>query len=103
MAYKLIVSKLADSDLDAILAYIVTRLCNPKAAADFVEEVEKRYVLLVEQPKMFPLSQNLRLRGKGYRKVVIDNFVMLYRVVEQKEEIFIARFFYGKRDYEKYI
>lgn len=93
----------ADSDLDAILAYMITRLCGPKAATDFVAEAEKRYALLEEQPKMFPLSQNLRLRSKDYRKIVIDNFIILYRVVEQKEEIFIVRVFYGKRDYEKYI
>lgn len=103
MAYRLVVSKLADSDLDAILSYMATKLCNPKAASDYASEVEKRYTLIVDQPEIFPFSRSLRLRSKGYRKVVIDNFVMLYRIVEHKEEIFIARFFYGKRDYEKFI
>ena len=36
--YKLLVSELANQDLDNIVSYIVTQLTNPAAARDFLME-----------------------------------------------------------------
>lgn len=47
--------------------------------------------------------QNARLMALGYRKVVIKNYIMIYRVEETTHTVYILRFFYGRRDYEKLI
>ncbi len=41
MAYKLMVTDAAHSDLDDVLEYISQRLSNPTAAAKLLAEVEK--------------------------------------------------------------
>lgn len=46
---------------------------------------------------------DLRLRALGYRKVVIGNFLLIYHPVEAENRVYILRFFYGGRDYEKLI
>lgn len=54
-------------------------------------------------PLMFERCRNPRLRNPGYRRAVIKNYVMVYRVVESEHTVYILRFFYGSRDYEKLI
>jgi plasmid stabilization system protein ParE len=103
MAYNVRTTESADRDLDEILAYIAETPANPKAAADFADAPEERYAALEDHPLMFELSRNERLARMGYRRFVAGNYVALYLVSEERREVTIARIFYGRRDYEKYI
>ena len=103
MAYRVRVTDSAERDLDEILTYIAEKLAAPQAAADFADALEERYTALEEHPLMFELSRNERLTGMGYRRFVVGSYVALYRVNEERREVMIARIFYGRRDYEKYI
>jgi len=57
---------------------------------------------LERHPRLFELSRNKRLSQKGYRRFVVGNYVSLYLVDDESQEVTIARIFYG-RNYEKYI
>ena len=103
MAYKVTVSESADRDLDDILAYIVEKLANPKAAADFADALEEKYTDLETHPLLFEMSRNERLAQMGYRRFVVGSYVALYLVNEERQEVTIARIFYGGRDYGKYV
>ena len=59
------------------------------------------YEKLETMPLMFARCRDARLRSMGYRRAVIKNYVMIYRVAESKKTVYILRFFYGARDYEK--
>ena len=41
------------------------------------------------------------MKEQGYRRAVIKRYVMLYRVAEEEQTVYVLRFFYGARDYEK--
>ncbi|MEG1942988.1 MAG: type II toxin-antitoxin system RelE/ParE family toxin [Angelakisella sp.] len=97
MAYSLVISKLADADLDEIVSYLAVKLENKQAAADFLDSVQQKYTHIQEQPLMFSLSDNLRLRNLGYRKVVIGNYVMLYRVFEKNRKFLLRVFLWKTR------
>lgn len=101
MAYELIVTQDATDDLDNILHYIVEDLSNPDAAHKLLEQVEHCYQQLCDFPLLYESCRNLRLRSKGYRKIPIGNFLLIYRPDEKTHQIHILRFFYGRRDYEK--
>ena len=103
MAYKVIASASADSDLDEILTYIAETLFNPQAASDFADELDKKYDALEKNPLMFALSQNERLAQLGYRRFVVGSYVILYLVDEERMLVTIMRIFYGRRNYEQYI
>ncbi|MDI9470334.1 MAG: type II toxin-antitoxin system RelE/ParE family toxin [Bacillota bacterium] len=49
---------------------------------------------------MYEQCRDLRLRTMGYRRIVIKNYVMVYKVDDEDKTIYVLRFFYGARDYE---
>lgn len=103
MAYKIESTPLADQDLEGIIAYIAEDLENPIAAAHFLDEVDACYTHLEKMPLMYEQCHDPNLKKLGYRKALISNYVMIYRVDEDAETVFILRFFYARRDYEKLI
>lgn len=48
---------------------------------------------------MYEACRDLRLRAKEYRKAVIRNYVLIYKVDEKNRTVLLLRFFYGKQDY----
>lgn len=101
MAYKIVVTEAAHEDLDSTFGYIAERLSNPTAAVRLLEQVEECYGKLKSFPLMYEACRDARLHSLGYRKAVIGNFVLVYRPVEAEKTVYVLRFFYGGRDYEK--
>ena len=103
MAYDLFVTEAAHEDLEEVLSYIAGDLANPGAAANLLDQVEACYEQLKDFPALYESCHDLQLRNLGYRKVVIGNFVLVYQPAEAEKRVYILRFFYGGRDYEKLI
>ena len=103
MAYDLLVTEAAHEDLEEALGYIAGDLSNPSAAVNLLDQVQAVYEQLKNFPQLYESCHDLRLRNLGYRKVVIGNFVLVYHPIEEERRIYILRFFYGGRDYEKLI
>lgn len=103
MAYDLFVTEAAHEDLEEALGYIAGDLANPGAAAKLLDQVEACYEQLKVFPQLYERCHDLRLRSLGYHMVVIGNFVLVYHPIEEKERVYILRFFYGGRNYEKLI
>lgn len=103
MAYKLIVSKEVHKDIDDIIHYIAVELVNPVAAASFLNDMEKSYQAVVNNPRMYSLCNDNRLSKDGYRKIVIKNCLILYRIDDETQTVFIVRTVYGGRNYVELI
>lgn len=103
MAYDLFVTQAAHEDLEDALGYIAKDRANPRAAANLLDQVQAAYEQLKDFPMLYESCHDLRLRNLGYRKVVIGNFVLVYHPAENEKRVYILRFFYGGRDYEKLI
>jgi toxin ParE1/3/4 len=101
--YKLVVSELTHKDLDDIIEYIAIELANPIAATNFLNEVEKRYGYLKNNPFMYGRCYDAHLEKESYRKATINNYVLVYKVDEPNRRVIIYRFFYGAQDYVKLI
>jgi plasmid stabilization system protein ParE len=93
------VSNDAHIDIDEIINYIANHLMNLSAADAFLDAVERCYHSITDNPFMYSLSHNKRLRRKGYRIAVIKNYLLFYRVDETEQIIYIIRVIYGARDY----
>jgi len=50
---------------------------------------------------MYALCEDVRLHEKGYRKVVIKNYLVFYRFDEAVKTVYVIRVVFGARDYEK--
>lgn len=103
MGYKIVLTELAAKDLDSITEYIAGRLSNPTAAGSFLDAVAECFGNLETMPLIFERCRDARLRSMGYRRAIIKNYVMIYLVTESKKTVYILRFFYGARNYEKFL
>ena len=84
-----------------IVMYISRELNNPLAAdrlaAEFVEAGERIPAFPYANPAYIPL----RPLKYEYRKLVVQNYMMLYWVDEENKVVTVARVIYGKRDFER--
>ena len=99
--YELNVTELANDDLERIVLYISENLANKKAASDFLIEVEKCYDYLRSNPYIYQKCDEIPLSNSGYRKALIKNYILIFKVNEDEKRTTIYRFFYAARDYFK--
>lgn len=99
MAYKLIISKDVHFDIDCVIRYMVDKLKNQTAAIGFLDDIEKSYQNIVENPLMYGFCNDDKLRSQGYRKIPIKNYIILYLVDEKVKTITVMRILYGGRNY----
>jgi len=101
--YRLDVSDRAEQDFERIIAYIVEKLAAPKAATDFVDAVFDCYDHLGNTPYMYAQCHNPKLQKEGYRRAVIKNYILVFKVNEEAKRVVVHRFFYGRQDYIRLI
>ena len=101
--FDLKVTELADQDLDEILHYIAIELAAPQAASTFADAVEACYDRIKSNPLSFEISKDPRLVKEGFRRAIIKNYIMLYKVVHENSEVVVYRFFYCRRDYANFV
>jgi toxin ParE1/3/4 len=100
MGYEVLLTEAAAEDFDGILAYLAGDLANAQAATHFLSDLSEKLEQLRGTPLMCEYANDPLLRGRGYRKIVIGSYIVLYRVVESEQKLYIMRLFYGKRKYE---
>lgn len=101
MAYKLIITDSAEKDLDGILTYIITELDNLDAAMKLADDIDEKYGKLEDNPQIYEECRDPRLKLMGYRKVVINGYVLIYRIDLDASIVYIERFFSQLEDYAK--
>lgn len=101
--YEIIISPLAKNDLIEIFDYIKNSLFAEKSAENLIQKITRHVDHLSTAPEMYPELDNPLFRKKGYRKIVINNYVVIYSVDHTKQKVYIIRAFYGAMDYEKYL
>lgn len=99
MGYKLQITQRAEQDLDAILTYIMVELQNVEAALHLADEVEARYGKLSQNPFLYEECRPPLLKQAHYRKVVIGSYLLIYRVDNDQNTVYIERFFSDLQDY----
>lgn len=98
MAYKLIVSKSFEEDVDEVLQYISYKLYSPNSANRLLDKTEETIIRIKENPFLYPKYHDPELAKKGYHYAIIANYLLFYSINETTETIHIARFLYGNRN-----
>lgn len=88
---RLRVSREAEEDLLEIWRYVSEK--SETAAVRLITEINARYETLLDHPQMGRSREEL---GPDYRSLVVGNYVLFYRLIE--EGIEIARVLHGARD-----
>lgn len=94
--YKIIIASVAKADLRDVVEYLNT--LSPEAALQQYDQIIEKISSLSEMPERCPLLKDRLLRGKGYRMLIINNYLVFY--VVKKNIIHIRRILYGSRHYD---
>ena len=96
--YKLEYLPVAQRDMVEIVRYISGELQNPAAADRLAMELVNAAESILTFPYALPAYQPIRPLKREYRKILVQNFLMLYWVDEEKKLVTVARVVYAKRD-----
>ncbi|MBF8437738.1 type II toxin-antitoxin system RelE/ParE family toxin [Halanaerobiaceae bacterium Z-7014] len=93
----------ARHDLEKIYDYISLEFKNDIAAKKLIRKIRDSIIRLREFPYMSELLKDEILRKKGYRKIVIDNYIVIYKVNKDERLVIIVRIIYNRRQYQDLI
>jgi addiction module RelE/StbE family toxin len=97
--YSLKFTREAKQDLIDIPNYIKYTLLNPKAADDLFGNFEKAF----KQICTFAESGSPYKKRKGYRKILVNNFLIFYKINKKEKSIEVYRILYAHSNYKKRI
>ena len=94
--YKVLIYPSAQNDLREIAEYLST--LSPQAALSYYDLLTEKIGSLSNLPERCPLATDVQLRLRGYRTLLIRNYIVFY--VVSGETVQIRRILYAKRQYE---
>ena len=97
MNYTLIFLPEADKDYDDIQLYLEQYYEN--TAVNFFKQLKKRIESLKTNPNIAPSYD----KRPSYRKLIVEKYIVFYKVDEEKKRIEIHRILHGSRDIRRYI
>jgi len=95
MPYRIVYRAYAEKDIWEIAEYLSD--FSITTAETFLRELKDKIERLTETPLIYPKIDSYR----EYRKIVVGNYVVVYELEEQTEEIIIIRVVHGKRNYQE--
>jgi len=83
----------AKKDLNNIIDYIQTD--NSSAALNLLNDIDKSISQLENFPYKGKIPEDNYLQSKGYRMLVVKNYIVFYVVYENIKEVEIRRILHG--------
>lgn len=85
-------------DIDSIYAYIAMEKLAPENAKAQTDRIWDA----IETLETFPMSHQDRqvgkYAGKGYKQLLIDNYVAIFKVDEQRKTVYVVTVQYQRRN-----
>lgn len=91
--YQLVYLPSAEKDLLSVFDYI--KADSPGSAAEWLDNIERSLKRLMLFPRSGSLPRDSYLQRKGYRIIVVGDYLAFYKV--KGETVQIHRFIHGKR------
>ena len=99
MAYDVLLTASAETDLDSIGEYLAVTLANPPAATKFFSSADSVISILSDNPFLFPICSDAYLRVRSYRSVGIENYLAIYKVDRRANKVYVLRIFHQSQNY----
>ncbi len=101
MAYKRRILKEAAREYRDIVHYLAEVLNSPDATRSFMDEFDYQLDLVCDIPELYGLSRMKELAALGYRTLLVNNYVALYRIDD--DTVVVAHVFHQSQDYAKLV
>ena len=99
--YKIQFSKDARKDLKDIYVYIKYSLQEPIIAKKLIDKIRKDIYKLEDNPTIYAIIKDEIIRKREIRKIKANNYIVFYKVEENKNIVEIVRIMYGRRNWAK--
>ena len=86
-------------EFDEIIDYISSQLKNIDVSNRLREKVTNNILLLENSPRMCTGIEKTDRTERQYRRMIVNNYVILYTIDELKKMVYIAHAYYGGRNY----
>lgn len=97
--YEVVLTERAKIELSEIYDYISKSLMAEKAANNFINKLKNNILMLEDMPEICSKLEQYIDKEYQYRKLVINNYVAIYRVDKENKKVYIVRIVYGGRNY----
>lgn len=89
----------ARDEIKEIYRYISENLVAEKAAMDLMRKMKNAILNLAESPELYMKIERKYNGKRDFRRIVIDNYVVLYNIDSDKKKVYIAHMYYGRKNY----
>ena len=96
--YKVKITPRAIRVLDNIYEYIANEKLAPENAKGQVERIKKAVLSLDTFPQSHQERNEGRYAGKGYRQLLIDNYIVIFRIEETSKTVYLITIQYQGRN-----
>ena len=93
--YKIRIFPTAKQDLEEVIGYLNT--LSPDAASKYYDLLVEEIASLSKMPERCPKPKDLALAAKGYRYLIVKNYLVFYVIIG--DTVQIRRILYARRDY----
>ena len=97
-SYRLIVTPDAEADLSELRDYIANVLRSPKTARSYLYHLRREIGSLSEMPARIKAIDEEPWHSRGIRKLIVKNFLVYFRIVEEEKTVYILNVIYASRD-----
>lgn len=97
--YGLKFTPFASDDLEQIYSYISNQLYAQNAAEHLLDNIESSIMRLASFPYSGSVLLDDFLKNQGYRKLIVNNYIVFYLVNELDKQVVIMRILYGAQNY----
>ena len=94
--YKIRIFPTAKQDMEDVIAYLNT--LSPEVALRYYDLLVDEIASLAKMPERCPRPKDLALAAKGYRYLIVKNYLVFYVVVG--DTVQVRRILYARRDYQ---
>ena len=94
--YKVKVNPRAIRELDHIFDYIANEKLAPENAKGQVDRIKKAILRLDTFPQSHQERNEGRYAGKGYYQLLIDNYIVIFRIDEQDKTVYVVTIQYQR-------
>ena len=90
MEYEIVISDTCLEEIEANCDYIENVLKAEQASNRLREKIRETIRGLKNSPKIYARIEKTDRTGRDYRRIVIDNYVIIYAIVEKDKTILIS-------------
>ncbi len=96
--YKVKVNPRAILELDHVYEYISNEKLSPEIAKGQVDRIKQAVLSLDTFPESHQERNEGRYAGKGYRQLLIDNYIVIFRIDEPQKVVYVVTIQYQGRN-----